>query len=399
MKKFFVFLLFVLFLAIGWKVYEKIQDPASGFSRRRGNIRIPVEVAKVSRGTIREIGIFTGSLKPKSRFLVAPKITGRLKKLLVNIGDRVKPGQLIALLDDEEFDLQLQQTLAHMEVASANLESSVNSLKIAKRELERMKRLHASKMVSASELDMAEAKYSDQQAKYRTTKAQLLEKKAAVEVSRIRLSYTQIKTLWNESGTDMVVGQRFVDEGALLTPNAQIVSVLDISSLIAVINVTERDYFKLKVGQTTVITADALGNKQFQGKITRIAPLIKETSREANIEIEIPNLQRLLRPGLFIHALIHFDTHTNSQLVPVTALVKRNNTVGLFLVDLENKKANYIPVEVGITEKSQAEIIKPILQGYVVTLGQHLLEDGSSIMIPGEKNKKAGNKKQKKPRS
>ncbi len=399
MKKFFVFLLFILLLGIGWKVSEKIQDPTSAYSRKRGNRQVPVEVTKVSRGTIREIGVFTGSLKPKSRFIVAPKITGRLKKLLVNIGDRVEPGQLIALLDDEEFDLQLQQALAHMEVASANLESSVNGLKIAKRELQRMKRLHASKMVSASESDMAEAKYSDQQAKHRTAKAQLLEKKAAVEVSRIRLSYTQIKILWNASGTDMVVGQRFVDEGALLSPNAQIVSVLDISSLIAVINVTERDYFKLKIGQTAVITADALGNKRFKGKITRIAPLIKETSREAKVEIEIPNLKRFLRPGLFIRALIHFDTHGDSQIVPVTALVKRNNTVGVFLADLENQKATFVPVEVGITENSQAEIIKPILQGHVVTLGQHLLENGSSIMIPGTKKKQAGNKKQRKPRS
>jgi RND family efflux transporter MFP subunit len=381
MKKFSLFLLIILLLATGWKVFEKIQDPAAGFTRSRGKRSVPVEITKITRGTIKEIGMFTGSLKPKSRFIVAPKITGRLKKLLVNIGDRVEPGQLLALLDDEEFDLQLQQALAHQEVAAANQESSVSGLKIAKRELDRVKRLHQSKMVSVSELDTAEAKYSEQQAKHRIAKAQLLEKKAAVDVSRIRLSYTQIKILWNASGTDMVVGQRFVDEGALLSPNAQIVSVLDISALIAVINITERDYFKLKVGQAAVITADALGKKQFTGKITRIAPLIKETSREAKVEIEIPNLQRSLRPGLFIRALIHFNTHHDSQIVPVTALVKRNKTVGVFLADLENKKATYIPVEVGITEDNRVEIIKPTLQGHVVTLGQHLLENGSAIMI------------------
>ena len=398
MKKFFLLLLYLLIIATGWKVYQKIQDPAASFSRRRMKRQVPVEITKIRRGTIREMGVFTGSLKPKSRFIVAPKITGRLKKLLVNIGDSVKPGQLIALLDDEEFELQLQQAMAHMEVARANQASSISGLKLSKRELKRMKKLRASKMVSVSELDAAEVKYSDQQAKHRTAKAQLAEKQAAVEVSRIRLSYTQVKILWNASQTGMVVGERFVDEGALLSPNAQIVSVLDISSLTAVINITERDYFKLKIGQTAVIMADALGKKRFNGKITRISPLIKETSREAKVEIEIPNIKRLLRPGLFIRALIHFDTHNNSQIVPLTALVKRNNTVGVFLADLKNKKATFVPVEVGITENSQAEIIKPLLQGHVVTLGQHLLEDGSGIMVPGTGKKKPSIKKQK-PRS
>ena len=398
MKKFFLLLLYLLIIATGWKVYQKIQDPAASFSRRRMKRQVPVEITKIRRGTIREMGVFTGSLKPKSRFIVAPKITGRLKKLLVNIGDSVKPGQLIALLDDEEFELQLQQAMAHMEVARANQASSISGLKLSKRELKRMKKLRASKMVSVSELDAAEVKYSDQQAKHRTAKAQLAEKQAAVEVSRIRLSYTQVKILWNASQTGMVVGERFVDEGALLSPNAQIVSVLDISSLTAVINITERDYFKLKIGQTAVIMADALGQKQFKGKITRISPLIKETSREAKVEIEIPNIKRFLRPGLFIRALIHFDTHGDSQIVPLTALVKRNNTVGVFLADLKNKKATFVPVEVGITENSQAEIIKPLLQGHVVTLGQHLLEDGSGIMVPGTGKKKPSIKKQK-PRS
>ncbi|MBT7153706.1 MAG: biotin/lipoyl-binding protein, partial [Deltaproteobacteria bacterium] len=197
MKKFFLLLLYLLIIATGWKVYQKIQDPAASFSRRRMKRQVPVEITRIRKGTIREMGVFTGSLKPKSRFIVAPKITGRLKKLLVNIGDNVKPGQLIALLDDEEFELQLQQAMAHMEVARANQASSISGLKLSKRELKRMRKLRASKMVSVSELDAAEVKYSDQQAKHRTAKAQLAEKQAAVEVSRIRLSYTQVKILWN----------------------------------------------------------------------------------------------------------------------------------------------------------------------------------------------------------
>ncbi|MBU2643284.1 efflux RND transporter periplasmic adaptor subunit, partial [bacterium] len=252
MKKLFFLLLLLLLLATGWKVYQKILDPASTIVQRRMKRAVPVEITEVQKGTIREIGVFTGSLNPKSRFIVAPKISGRLKKLMVNVGDAVVPGQLIALLDDEEYEQQLNQAQANMEVAASNLESSLSGLKYTRREFERIQRLHASKLVSLSDLDAAKAKYLDYEAAYRTAKAQLAEKKSAVEVARIRLSYTQVKILWNAPGTDMVVGERFVDEGALLSPNAQIVSVIDISNLIASINVTERDYFKLKVGQPSV---------------------------------------------------------------------------------------------------------------------------------------------------
>ncbi|MCP4752531.1 MAG: efflux RND transporter periplasmic adaptor subunit [Proteobacteria bacterium] len=385
MKKIILLLGVVLLVFTGWKLYRKIEEPTGEYSRRRGARQVPVEIMAVRRGTIREVGVFTGSLKPRSRFVVAPKVSGRLEKLLVNIGDRLKPGQLMAMLDDDEYEQQLLQAEAYLEVARANLEAGRNATVLAKREFERIRSLKSRKLVSASELDAAKAKYTDQQAKYRTAKAQLSEKQAAVEVVRIRLSYTRIKALWNEPTAELVVAERFVDEGALLSPNSAIVSVIDISSVTAVIHVTERDYFKLKTGQPTTVTADAIPGERFEGRITRIAPLIKETSREALVEIEIPNTRGRLRPGLFIRASIHFDTHRNSIIVPLRALVKRGNTTGVFVVELENKRARYVPIEVGIVDKEQAEVVSPSLSGQVVTLGHHLLEDGTAIVLPRPK--------------
>ena len=107
------------------------------------------------------------------------------------------------------------------------------------------------------------------------------------------------------------------------------------------------------------------------------------------MEIEIPNVQKFLKPGMFVRVYIQFDEHDNATVVPITALVKRNGNQGVFIADLKEKKARFIPVTVGIVNGTQAEVLDPAITGSVVTLGHHLLEDGASIILP-DKNKADG---------
>ena len=310
---------------------------------------------------------------------------GRLEKLLVNIGDRVKRGQLIAVLDDEEYAQQVEQARAELEVTKANLIEKRSSLDVSRREFKRAQALRQKKIASESELDAAQAQYKAQDAKYKVALAQVTQKEAALKAAQVRLSYTQIKASWEDGGETRVAGEKFVDEGAMLKANAPIVSILDIHSLTAVIHVIERDYSKVRVGQKVVVTTDAFPGSTFTGKIVRIAPLLKETSRQARVEIEVPNRDRLLKPGMFIRAHIEFARHDNTTVVPVAALTKRNNQQGVFLVDTQNMKAHFIPVTLGIVNGKSAEVVKPTLSGSIVTLGHHLLEDGSAITLPDTK--------------
>ena len=94
---------------LGWQVYQRASISAKGSRRQRRAIAVAVEVAPIQNATIRDVGSFTGSLFPESYFLVAPKIAGRLEKLLVDIGERVKRGHLIAVLDDDEYAQQVEQ--------------------------------------------------------------------------------------------------------------------------------------------------------------------------------------------------------------------------------------------------------------------------------------------------
>ena len=175
-----------------------------------------------------------------------------------------------------------------------------------------------------------------------------------------------------------------MDEGALLKANEPIVSILETHSLTAVIHVIERDYPEAKIGQEVVVATDAYPGRTFTGRIVRIAPLLKESSRQGRVEVEVPNPDGLLKPGMFIRARIEFARHEDATVVPFKALAKRNGTQGVFLADVKARKAHFVPVTVGIIDGERAEVLEPALSGQVVTLGQHLLEEGSPITLPSD---------------
>ena len=385
MKKFFsVLLVFAVVTVAGWQVYKRITASSDKNGPGRSAAPVAVETKPIRKDIIRDIGVFTGSLLPKSQFVVAPKVAGWLEKLLVNIGDEVHQNQVIAILDDEEFTQQVQQVRAELQVAKANAENCTSDLDIAKREYDRAKALREKQIASASELDESEAAFNACQTRLKVSLAQVAQKEAVLKAADVRLSYTKVQAFWEDGGDTRVVGERFVDEGALLQVNEPIVSILENDPLTAVVYVIERDYQKVKVGQQSITTNDAYPDKTFTGNVVRIAPLLKESSRQARVEIEIPNPGQLLKPGMFVRAQIEFARHNNATLVPYAALVKREGKEGVFIVDLNNLKALFTPVKTGIINGELVEVIEPEISGFVVTLGNHLLEDGSDITVSGK---------------
>ncbi len=387
MKKFFSFLLVLLIVALlGWQAYTRITASAAKTGPSRSAVAVAIETRPIRKDAIRDIGIFTGSLLPKSQFIVAPKVAGWLKKLLVNIGDTVQQNHVIAILDDEEFTQQVQQVRAELQVAKANAENCTSDLDIAKREYERSKALREKQIASASELDESEAAFNACQTRLKVSLAQVAQKEAALKAADVRLSYTKVQAFWEDGDEPRVVGERFMDEGALLQVNEPIVSILENNPLTAVVYVIERDYQKIKVAQQSIVTTDAYPDKTFTGSVVRIAPLLKESSRQARVEIEVPNPEQLLKPGMFVRAKIEFARHDNAMLIPFAALVRRENKEGIFIAETSNLKARFVPVTTGIINGELVEVIEPEISGLVVTLGNHLLEDGSDIILPEKKD-------------
>ncbi len=382
MKKIIIFMMLLAGIGlIGWQIFQRITVTQKGGQQKRRAAKVAVETTAVERALIRDVHEFTGTLHPRSQFVVAPKIAGRLKRLMFNIGDKLETGQLIAVLEDEEFVQQVDQARAELLVAKANLEERQNSLDIAKREYERTVVLRSKKIASESELDTAASNLKTQEAKLKVALAQVVQNEAALKVAQVRLSYTQIKVPPHAGKEIRVVGERFVHEGAMLAANTPILSILDIYTLIAAIHIIERDYSKIRLGMQAVVSTDAFPGRQFNGKISRMAPLLKEKSREARIEIEIQNNGILLKPGMFVRVLLEFDKHENAVVVPLDALAKRKGRQGVFMVD-EQGGARFVPVEIGIINGSRVEVVSPSLSGRVITLGHHLLEDGTAVILP-----------------
>jgi len=382
MRKLGFLVLLLLAALIGWKVYDRVLTPEAGGELRERSVAVAVTVSPVEKASLQDVGSFTGSLMAKSKFELAPKISGRLQRLAVNIGDRVGRGDLIATLDDDEIAQQLDQVRAELAVARANVEEARSALDNTRREYERVRALRERTIASQAELDTAEANLAAAEAREKVALAQVSQREAAVKAAEVRLSYTRIVADWAEGSETRVVGERYVDEGAMLAANSPIVSILDIEKLVAVIQVIERDYSKVQVGQEATITTDAFPGRSFPGRIVRVAPLLRETSRQARVEIELDNSEQLLKPGMFVRVEIEFEEHRDVTVVPTAALAKRHEQQGVFLADLETMTAHFTPVEFGIMNPQYAEVLQPSLNGWVVTLGQHLLEDGAPIIVP-----------------
>jgi RND family efflux transporter MFP subunit len=365
--------------AVAWKLAtEEAEESAERPARP-----VAVEVRAISTGSIRDVRRLSGSLAPAAEYLVAPKIAGRLRLLTVDIGDEVERGQVIAQLEDDEQREALSETTAELEVSRARLDEADSAVEIARRRYERVDNLFKDRVASDSDVDDARLELLAREAERKVTEAQLRQREAAVRASEIRLSYATILADWEQGIRRMVVGQRYVDEGALLSTNDAIVSLLDIDRLRAIAFVTERDYTRLSIDQTALVSVEAYAGRQFEGRITRLAPQFSETSRQARVEVEIDNTSRELKPGMFVRLDVKLEERQNARLVPMNALARREGIQGLFLVDRETGTANFVPVKVGIIEGAVAEILEPAnMAGEVVTLGQNLLSNGSAITIP-----------------
>lgn len=391
MKKLILFLVAgAAVLLIGWQVYAKLQtakEKKPAATRGLATGPVAVETTLVRRGVIRDIGMFSGSLYPWSRFEVAPKIPGRLEKLSVNIGDIVQPNQLIAQLDDAEYKQQVEQARAERDVAQANVGDCQSARDLARSEFTKVDELKTKGIASTSDWEKAKASLDASAAKHKVALAQVEQKEAALRGAEVRLSYTQIHAAWQDGPGPRVVGERFVDAGAMLKANDPIVSVLELNRLLAVVHVIERDYPRVQVGQAALLWTDAFPDRSFPGKVVRIAPLLREASRQARMEIEVPNTDGTLKPGFFVRVQIEFARHDNTVLVPMSALVRSEGVQGVFVPEAKDSNgqktvvARFVPVKVGITNGETAEVVEPTLNGTVITVGQHLVQPGAPILL------------------
>jgi RND family efflux transporter MFP subunit len=380
-------LLLIILLAggLGWLVYERLDSPPNTkTSGREGKERIiPVEVASIQTQPIALRRSFTGTLEARAEFTVSPKIDGRIVELGADLGDRVQRGQVVARLDDAEYRQAVAQAEADVAVARATLAEARSLLVIAERELERLDRLSQQGVSSVSQRDVAKADQLAKAAHVQVSQAQVIRAEAELESTKIRLGYTQVRAAWRGGDETRVVAERFLDEGETVSANAPLLRIVELDPITAVLFVTERDYARLQPKQAVELRTDAYPNTRFTGHITRIAPVFRENTRQARVEVSVDNPGSRLKPGMYARARVVLEAVDAATVVPEQALVTRDGTPGVFVVNPGGSQVTWRPVTVGILDGGKAQVSGEGLSGQVVVLGQQLLHNGSGVHVGG----------------
>ena len=392
------FILMVLLIGaaagLGLVIFSQFLDWADSGKSGKATGAVPVEVAQIQRGPIASQRTFSGELEALAEFVVAPKVSGRVERVIVDIADTVKRGQVVAELDNDEYVQAVAQAEADLSVARANLSEAKSALEIAKREFKRTESLLERGIVSASDFDTAKQNQLAKQAQLEVAAAQVTKAESSLETANIRLGYTKVTAGWTGGDENRIVAERYVDEGQTVAANEPLLSIVELDPIVGVVFVNERDYAHLKPGQLVSLTTDAYPGEQYTGRIDRIAPVFRKSTRQARIEMTIDNPQHRLKPGLFIRTTVALAQVPEATIVPEQALTIRDDRSGVFIVSEDGRSVTWHEVKVGIREGNRVQVEGEGLSGLVVTLGQQLVNDGSLVAIPAEENKTtAGRKK------
>ncbi len=350
---------------------------------------VPVEVAPVQRGPITLQRTFSGELEALAEFVVAPKVGGRVEQMRVDIADTVLRGQVVAALDNDEYVQAVAQARADLAVARANLAEAGSALEIASREYRRTESLVKRGIASDSEFDTARQALMVRQAQLKVATAQVTRAEASLETANIRLGYTQVTAGWTGGGEQRVVAERYVDEGQTVAANTPLLLIVELHPIVGVVYVAERDYAYLKPGQPVSLTTDAYPGETYSGRIDRIAPVFRKSTRQAKIEMAIDNPRHRLKPGMFIRTKVVLTRVPEATIVPQQALTLRDDRDGVFVVTPDGGSVTWCPVHVGIREGDRVQVDGEGLTGRVVVLGQELIKDGASITIADGRNNAA----------
>ncbi len=308
---------------------------------------IPVETSVSHKGSISAYFSGTATLEAEEEADVVAKASGVVQKLLVEEGDYVKAGQALAELDAERSSLELAQMEAN--------------LKRLENDHSRNEELFGKKLVSAETYEQVKFQYESE--------------RAAVELARLRIKYSSIRT-----PIEGVVSERMIKVGAMVAENQATFRVTDFDPLLAVLYVPEHELPKLRTGQQAELAIEATGRQTFQGRIKRISPVVDPATGTFKVTIEAHDPSGMLKPGMLARVDITYDVRNDVVLVPKEAVISEDNESALFVV--RDSLAYRMPVETGYDDIESIEIVSGLEPDVVVvTAGQTTLKDSAKVTV------------------
>ena len=352
----------------------------------------------------------SGSLAGDQQTDVAPQTSGKVVAVGVDIGSPVRRGQMLVQLDDSELKLRVDQAVAQLGQAKAAVRQAEEkiglrsgqafdpnrvaevaaakvALDLAQKNLVRAEKLIESGDVSRSFYDEQRSRRDQLKEQYDVAVAQARQNYAGVDVSRTNVANAEAQLALARKNLsyavipapiDGFVTERTADVGEYVSPQQKVVTIVRINPLRIRIDIPEQAIPEVKVGQSVSITTSAWPDRNFSGRVARIAPNVSATSRTLTVEAEIENSSGALKPGQFATVRILQERAEPAVLVPARAVVTEAGVSRLYVI--KDGHAEQRVVQTGQTEGDLIEIRSGVAADeQVATSNVEQLSDGVGV--------------------
>ena len=312
--------------------------------------------------------VFPGEVRARYEPELGFRIGGKISQRLVDVGDRVSEGTILARLDTDDVRLQL-------DAARAQFASAQADHKLARSELERYQELQERQVISRSQFDAVESRFDASQAQLRQARANL-------SVARNQAEYAALK-----APRDGVVAQRLAEAGQVVSPG-QPVFVLAVDGDREVrIDLPEQDVGRFTIGMQVAIELWSRPGQLFAGKLRELSPAADPRSRTFEARVAFDN--GAIGAELGQSARVFAQTASSETLsIPLSALTAEQEATYVWVVDAETSTLKKTPVEVGPYQEQVVPVLSGLNAGdWVVAAGTHLLRDGQTVIPVDRSNR------------
>ena len=348
---------------------------------------IPVTAASAAYSEFRDEISAIGTLSAVEISPLSPKVAGTVSQVLVDIGGRVKVGDVVVQLDRTNFDLAVKQAQAALAAAEAAIQQAQAQFEQAEKEYLRATELLEKKVIAQSRFDAAEAAFKTAREAALSTRGQRDQAKAAVDSALQHLKDSEIRT-----PIDGAVVERNVELGQAVAPGQPVLLITNQTSLKGDVDLPEGDLGSVAIGAAGVITVDAFPKEEFSAKVIVVNPMVDRQTRTFRVRIEVPNEAGKLVDGMFAKVKLLVGKRRTLS-VPRDALQRLPGSGTYYVYVVDGNNAVKRTVQVGMISEQFAEVSDGVAVGEkVVTSGAGRLRSGIEVDLHDARNGNEPNK-------
>lgn len=318
-----------------------------------------------------EVGLVaTGVLEadPSKVTKITSRVTGKVLKIFVNLGDKVKKGDTLLLLDSVEIAL----ARANLAEEKSSLLSSMASLEVSKNNLQRIEELFKEGISSKRELEQAQAEYQSFKAGVEKCKTKLEIAKNVLEL--LKVGGASGKNLFYiASPQDGIVTEWNISLGEAVEPSKPLLTIMGTNYLWAIISIYEKDLEKVKIGNPVKIVFTSFPGKSFLGQISNIGPILDPKTRTVKARVRIENPEGILRPEMFLRAFI-VTSKKSAIFIPKEAVQRQDGEFVVYLALVQDKFAPR-KIKLGVETEKYYEVLEGLIsQDRIVSEGSFTIK-------------------------